>query len=68
MTKLGFDVTDVPNLQRDLVKIAEYDLPNNGYGYETGFAAVKLNECIAENTSIPFLFLLEFHINHFYLG
>lgn len=44
MTKLGFDVTDVPNLQRDLVKIAEYDLPNNGYGYETGFAAVKLNE------------------------
>jgi hypothetical protein len=44
MTKLGFDVTDVPNLQRDLVKIAEYDLPNNGYGYETGFASIRLDE------------------------
>ena len=42
MTKLGFDVTDVPNLQRDLVKIAEYDIANNGYNYETGFDAVRL--------------------------
>jgi hypothetical protein len=42
MTKLGFDVTDVPRLQRDLVKIAEYDIAGNGYNYETGFAAVKL--------------------------
>jgi hypothetical protein len=42
MTKLGFDVTDVPNLQRDLVKIAEYDIAGNGYNYETGFEAVKL--------------------------
>jgi hypothetical protein len=46
MTKLGFDVTDVPNLQRDLVKIAEYDLPNNSYGYETGFSSIKLDEPI----------------------
>ena len=44
MTKLGFDVTDVPNLQRDLVKIAEYDIRDNGYGYETGFASVKLDK------------------------
>ena len=42
MTKLGFDVTNVPNLQRDLVKIAEYDIAGNGYNYETGFEAVKL--------------------------
>ncbi|MBT8327855.1 MAG: hypothetical protein KJP21_09030, partial [Bacteroidia bacterium] len=42
LTKLGFDVTDVPNLQRDLVKIGEYDIANNGYGFETGFDAVKL--------------------------
>ena len=46
MTKLGFDVTDVPNLQRDLVKIAEYDIRDNGYGYETGFASVKLDKPI----------------------
>ncbi|PCJ64640.1 MAG: hypothetical protein COA58_12950 [Bacteroidetes bacterium] len=42
MTKLGFDVTDVPNLQRDLIKIAEYDIADNGYNFETGFEAVKL--------------------------
>ena len=46
MTKLGFDVTDVPNLQRDLVKIAEYDIRDNGYGYETGFASIKLDKPI----------------------
>ena len=46
MTKLGFDVTNVPNLQRDLVKIAEYDIADNGYNYETGFEAVKLTEPI----------------------
>ena len=46
MTKLGFDVTDVPNLQRDLVKIAEYDIRDNGYSYETGFASVKLDKPI----------------------
>lgn len=42
LTKLGFDVTNVPNLQRDLVKIGEYDIANNGYSFETGFDAVKL--------------------------
>ncbi|MFT4598937.1 MAG: hypothetical protein ACJAR8_000429 [Bacteroidia bacterium] len=46
MTKLGFDVTNVPNLQRDLVKIAEYDIAGNGYNYETGFEAVKLAQPI----------------------
>ncbi len=44
MTKLGFDVTDVPSLQRDLVKIGEYDIANNGFNYETGFAKVKLDQ------------------------
>ena len=44
MTKLGFDVADVPSLQRDLVKIGEYDIANNGFNYETGFAKVKLDQ------------------------
>ncbi|MFB1004414.1 MAG: hypothetical protein QMC70_09810, partial [Bacteroidia bacterium] len=44
MTKLGFDVADVPSLQRDLVKIGEYDIANNGFNYETGFANVKLEQ------------------------
>lgn len=44
MTKLGFDVSAVPNLQRDLVKIAEYDIAANGYNYETGFGAVRLDQ------------------------
>lgn len=42
MTKLGFDVTGSANLQKDLVKIADFDLPANGYNYETGFADIKL--------------------------
>ena len=42
MTKLGFDVTGSSNLQRDLVKIADVDLPANGFNYETGFADIKL--------------------------
>ena len=43
LTKLGFDVTDVPNLQRDLIRIGEYDLPANGFFYETGFDSVRLD-------------------------
>ena len=44
LTKLGFDVTDVPNLSRDLVKIAEYDIANNGFGFETGFNSIRLDQ------------------------
>ncbi len=44
MTKLGFDVTGVPSLQRDLLKIGEYDIANNGFAYETGFDAIRLSE------------------------
>ncbi len=47
MTKLGFDVTDVPNLQRDLVKVGEFDIADNGFNYETGFDAIKLEEPIS---------------------
>ena len=43
LTKLGFDVTDVPNLQRDLVKIGEFDIAENGFGFETGFESIALN-------------------------
>ena len=43
LTKLGFDVTDVPNLQRDLIKVGEYDLVNNGLNYEIGFDSIKLS-------------------------
>ncbi|MGB1037065.1 MAG: hypothetical protein ACPGYY_00325 [Bacteroidia bacterium] len=44
LTKLGFDVTDVPNLQRDLIKVGEYDIAANGFNYETGFESVRLDE------------------------
>lgn len=44
MTKLGFDVNDVPNLRRDLVKVGEYDVANNGFNYETGFDGIRLPE------------------------
>jgi hypothetical protein len=42
LTKLGFDVTQTPNLQKDLVKIADYDMSGNGLFYETGFNKIKL--------------------------
>ncbi|MCH8555659.1 MAG: hypothetical protein LAT76_10900 [Schleiferiaceae bacterium] len=42
MTKFGFDVIGPQNLQRDLIKIAEYDIPDNGFFFETGFESVKL--------------------------
>lgn len=46
LTRLGFDVTDVPNLQRDLVKIAEYDLPNNEFAFNVGLDSIRLPQPI----------------------
>lgn len=42
LTKLGFDVTGVSNLLRDLNPIAEYDIKNNGYANEIGLDDIKL--------------------------
>lgn len=42
LTKLGFDVTQTPNLQKDLIKTADFDLPGNNLFYETGFDKIKL--------------------------
>ncbi len=42
LTKFGFDVTGPQNLLRDMVKIGEFDLPGNGYFFETGLDAIKL--------------------------
>ena len=44
MTQLGFDVTDVPDLARDLKRIGEFDLRGNGLFYETGFESIRLKE------------------------
>lgn len=46
LTKFGFDVTKVPNLAEDLVKIAEYDIKGNGFFKETGFESIALEEPI----------------------
>lgn len=43
MTKLGFDVSGTQDLNRDLIKIAEYDTRGNGLFYETGFESVRLD-------------------------
>jgi hypothetical protein len=66
MTKLGFDVTDVPNLQRDLVKVGEFDIANNGFNYETGFDAIKLEEPISfsgEEESYNYKFTIDSILN-----
>lgn len=44
LTKLGFDVTKVPNLQEDYVKVAEYDIKGNNLFNEIGFASVRLEQ------------------------
>lgn len=43
LSKLGFDVTGVPDLARDFVKIAEYDEPFNGLFFDTGFDSIRLD-------------------------
>lgn len=50
LSKFGFDVTDVPNLSKDLIKIAEFDLAGNQLFYETGFDDILLPQArIFEN-------------------
>ncbi len=44
MSKLGFDVVGVPNLLENLVQVAEYDLPNNGFANEVGLNPIILEE------------------------
>lgn len=46
LTRLGFDVTQVPNLANDLVKIAEFDIKGNGHFFETGLEKARLDEPI----------------------
>ncbi|MGB0175854.1 MAG: hypothetical protein ACPF9D_01730 [Owenweeksia sp.] len=44
LSKLGFDVTGVPDLSRDFTLIAEYDIASNGFFKETGFEPVRLDQ------------------------
>ncbi|MEQ8908520.1 MAG: hypothetical protein RIC95_04980 [Vicingaceae bacterium] len=42
LTKLGFDVTGVPNLLEDLTPIDEFDIKNNGFANEIGLDSIRL--------------------------
>ena len=42
LTKLGFDVVGVPNLSRDLVPVAEFDIIDNGFANEIGLKGARL--------------------------
>jgi len=46
LTKLGFDVTGVPNLLRDLIPIAEYDVLGNNIAKEIGLSDIRLAEAV----------------------
>lgn len=46
LTKLGFDVQGTSNLLRDLIPIAEFDIKGNGFAYDIGLDAVRLDEPI----------------------
>jgi hypothetical protein len=46
LTKLGFDVIGVPNLLKDLVPIAEFDIKGDGFANEIGLDAIRLNEAV----------------------
>lgn len=43
MTRLGFDVAESA-LDLDYVKVGQYDLPNNGFSFETGLDSIELDE------------------------
>ena len=49
LSKLGFDVSGVPNLQEALVPLAEYDIKGNGFANEIGLDAVRLSRPIGFN-------------------
>lgn len=42
MAKFGYDVTAVPDLQKNLVKVAEFDLKGNNLFNETSLDAIRL--------------------------
>lgn len=42
ITRLGYDVLGVPNLLRDLVPLAEFDIKGNGFANEIGLDDIKL--------------------------
>jgi hypothetical protein len=44
LSKLGFDVTGVPDLARDFSLAAQYDKAGNNLFYESGFSSIKLAE------------------------
>jgi hypothetical protein len=44
LTRLGFDVTKVPDLANDLVKIAEFDIKGNGLFFESGLSPVRMDQ------------------------
>ena len=46
-TKLGYDVTKVPNLLEDLIQIGEFDIKDNGFANEIGLETIKLKSPIA---------------------
>lgn len=46
LTKLGFDVTGVPNLLRDLIPVGEWDIKGDQIANEIGLDAIRLDEPI----------------------
>lgn len=44
MTRLGFDVNQVPNIAQDLKLIGSFDSAGNGLFFETGFGSIRLPE------------------------
>lgn len=57
LSKFGFDVTNIPNLADDLMKIAEFDKAGNQLFYETGFDDILLPEpLIFENDTTQYYY------------
>lgn len=43
ITRLGYDVTGVPNLLRDLIPLTEFDIKGNGFANEIGLDGIRLS-------------------------
>ncbi|NVK26560.1 MAG: hypothetical protein HWE14_00885 [Flavobacteriia bacterium] len=62
LSRLGFDVTGTPDLARDFIEVAQYDLPANGLFYDTGLESIRLDQPVyfeGDTTAYHYLYVID---------
>lgn len=66
-TQAGFDLTDIQDLHKSLVLLAEFDSTGNEIGYNTGFSFVELDEPVHfPNDTVSYYY--KFEVNNLLNG